>query len=271
MRKYISLIICGILLPLSLQAQRQPDPNVGNTANRREGIMDGNLVRTIFINWGEIANWPNQPSGEWPKGTGHSYVDGVALIVQARTADDEGQIIYPLETQYREFVDKDPATDALWGWGPLPGYFNPKGEQPAMSDDPQTWPAIWTDKPQDWAGSWNGFFGKGVFNADLETYFVFDDDPDEEWNFHPIPEDTSRRGVGIEVAARLFQWTQVLAEDVIFALYFITNEGQTDYDSTFYSFYIDWGGGGVSDSEDDTGDYDLESDIAIASWGEGVG
>ena len=32
---------------------------------------------------------------------------------------------------------------------------------------------------------WNGFFGKGVFNADLEAYFVFDDDPDEEWDFYP--------------------------------------------------------------------------------------
>ncbi len=258
-----------VLTPLA-QAQRKPDPNVGDPKNRRQGIMDGNLVRTIFINWGEIAHWPDSPSGEWPKGTGQQYVDGVALIVQARTVDRNGNVIYPMETQYREFVDKGP-NDELWGWGPLPGYFNPKQDSPAMSDDPNTWPASWPDRPPDWNGFWNGFFGKGVKNADLETYFVFDDDPDEEWDFFPDPEDTTRRGLGLEVAARLFQWTQVLAEDVIFAMYQITNEGKTHYDSTYYAFYIDWGVGGTDDSADDTGDYNLELDIAWAWDYDGFG
>ncbi len=232
--------------------------------------MDGNLVRTIFINWGEIAHWPDSPSGEWPKGSGHQYVDGVALVVQARTIDNNGNVIYPMETQYREFVDKGP-NDELWGWAPLPGYFNPRSNEPAMSDDPSTWPEHWPDRPADWDGYWNGFFGKGVKNADLETYFVFDDDPDEEWDFYPDPSDTSRRGLGLEVAARLFQWSQVLAEDCIFARYEITNEGKTDYDSTYYCFYIDWGIGGTDDSSDDTGDYDLVLDIAWAWDYDGYG
>lgn len=272
-----------------LFAQRIPDPNVGDPELRRTGTMDGNLVRTIFINWGEIAHWPDVPSGEWPKGTGHQYVDGVALLVQARTVDNNGNVIYPMETQYREFVDLGPNNE-LWGWAPLPGYSNPKALEPALSDEPSTWPNIWPDEP-DWVNQnevldgidndangliddlvyWNGFFGKGVRQADLETYFVFDDDPDEEWNFYPDPMDTTRRGLGLEVAARYFQWSQVLAEDVIFALYFITNEGMTDYDSTYYAFYIDWGVGGTDDSSDDTGDYDLKLDIAWAWDYDGVG
>lgn len=261
----ISLVMGGLA-----QAQRKPDPNVGNPIYRRQGIMDGNLVRTIFINWGEIAHWPDSPSGEWPKGSGHQYVDGVALVVQARTIDRHGNVIYPMETQYREFVDKGP-NDELWGWAPLPGYFNPRSNEPAMSDDPSTWPEHWPDRPSDWDGYWNGFFGKGVMNADLETYFVFDDDPDEEWDFYPDPSDTTRRGLGLEVAARLFQWSQVLAEDCIFARYEITNEGKTDYDSTYYCFYIDWGIGGTDDSSDDTGDYDLKLDIAWAWDYDGFG
>jgi len=259
----------------SAHGQRTPDPNTGNTYLRRQGIMDGNLVRTIFINWGEVAHWPDQPSGEWPKGSGHSYVDGVALVVQARTVDNNGNIIYPMETQYREFVDRGPK-DELWGWGPVPGYFAPRQDEPAMSDDPLTWPTRWPDKP-DWYDPetglpvWNGWFGRGVFNADLETYFVFDDDPDEEWDFYPDPTDTLRRGLGLEVAARLFQWSQVLAEDCIFSIYFITNEGQTDYDSTFYCFYIDWGVGGTDDSSDDVGDYNSLLDIAYAYDFDGFG
>ena len=287
MKIWFILIILFVIN--SLFAQRTPDPNVGDPASRRTGIMDGNLVRTIFINWGEIAHWPDKPSGEWPKGTGHQYVDGVALIVQARTVDNNGNVIYPMETQYREFVDLGPNNE-LWGFAPLPGYSNPKSLEPALSDEPFTWPNIWPDEP-DWVNQnevldgidndangliddlvyWNGFFGKGVRQADLESYFVFDDDPDEEWNFYPDPMDTTRRGLGVEVAARYFQWSQVLAEDVIFALYFITNEGMTDYDSTYYSFYIDWGVGGTDDSSDDTGDYDLKLDIAWAWDQDGVG
>jgi hypothetical protein len=271
-------------------AQRQPDPNVGDTKLRRMGIMDGNLVRTVFINWGEIAHWPDSPSGEWPKGTGHQYVDGVALVVQAKTIDNNDKTIYPLETQYREFVDRGPE-DQLWGWAPLPGYFNVKGDKPAISSDPRSWPDFWPDKEGGWINEgeirndfdddgngliddlvfWNGFFGKGVMNADLETYFVFDDDPDEEWDFYPDPANPERRGLGLEVAARFFQWSQVLAEDVIFAIYFITNEGATAYDSTYYCFYIDWGIGGTDDSSDDTGDYDTRLDIAWAWDGDGFG
>ncbi|MDZ7373775.1 MAG: hypothetical protein ONB23_07365 [candidate division KSB1 bacterium] len=268
-RKFVMALIFLSLWGTAI-AQRKPDPNVGNPIYRRQGIMDGNLVRTIFINWGEIAHWPDSPSGEWPKGSGHQYVDGVALVVQARTVDRHGRVIYPMETQYREFVDKGPK-DELWGWAPLPGYFNPRSSEPAMSDDPNTWPAHWPDRPSDWDGYWNGFFGKGVMNADLETYFVFDDDPDEEWDFFPDPTDTTRRGLGLEVAARLFQWSQVLAEDCIFARYEITNEGKTSYDSTYFCFYIDWGVGGTDDSSDDTGDYDVVLDIAWAWDYDGFG
>jgi hypothetical protein len=219
MRKFHYLIILFMITALSVidvYGQREPDPNVGNTDFRRQGIMDGNLVRTIFVNWGEIAKWPESPSGEWPKGTGHQYVDGVALVVQASTLDNQGNRIYPMETQYREFVDRGPE-DQLWGWAPLPGYFNPQGNSPAISNNPSSWPNRWPDKEDGWLNPnevrndrdddgnglvddvvfWNGFFGKGVFNADLETYFVFDDDPDEEWDFYPDPTDPSRRGMGL--------------------------------------------------------------------------
>ena len=270
-RQIIGFAVMAILLLSgSAFSQREPDPNTGDAKFRRTGTMDGNLVRSIYINWGELAHWPDSPSGEWPKGTGHQYVDGVGLIVQGRTTDNSGNVIYPMETQYREFVDRGP-NDELWGWAPLPGYFNALGTEPAMSDDAETWPTSWPDKDASWSGYWNGFFGKGVQNADLETFFVFDDDQDEEWDFLPDPSDPERRGMGIEVAARYFQWSQVLAEDVIFAVYFITNEGQTQYDSTYYSFYIDWGVGGTDDSSDDTGDYDTFLDIAWAWDFDGFG
>ncbi len=270
-------LIALLLIANFTSAQRIPDPHVGKLENTRWGTMDGNLVRTVFANHGEIANWdePAWPSGEWPKGTGHTFVDGVALVVAAPIVDVFGKRHHFVETRYREDMDVSP-NGIPWGYAPLPGYCNldPKinlNNSPAMSNDPLTWPSFWPDKPLDWAGKWNGFFGLGKTNADLETYFVFDDDPDEEFVYYPDPSDTTRRGLGTEVACRLFQWNQVLAQDVIFAIYFITNEGKANYDSTYFAFHIDWGIGGHDDSADDAGIYDLDLDIAWAFDGNGYG
>ena len=114
----------------------------GDPAWRKQGIMDGNLVRTIFLNHGEVALWPFQPSGEWPKGSGHSYIDGVAMWMAAEVVDIFGKTIHPLETNYREDVDRDPATGVVWGWQRLPGYVNLDQTSPPPSNDPNTWPAL---------------------------------------------------------------------------------------------------------------------------------
>jgi len=247
------------------------DPNKGNIIYTKKGIMDGNLVRTIFLNHGEIAHWPDKPSGEWPKGTGHQYVDGIAVIVQAETKDINNNIIHPLETNYREFIRKDPVSGRPWGWAPLPGYANATQDEPAMSNKPSTWPPFWPDRSSEWSGLWNGFFGRGIQNADLETYFRMDDAPDKQYRYYPDPADTTRGGLGLQVAVRGFQWSQVLAADVIFWYYEITNIAKQDYSKVVFAQYVDWGIGGTEDSSDDRGLFDKELDIAYAFDGDGVG
>ena len=126
----------------------------------------------------------------------------------------------------------------------------------------------WPDRPADWNGAWNGFFGKNVLNADLESYFVFDDNEDREYilknNFHPDADDASRGGLGMQVRARGFQWSQVLAEDVIFWYYEITNMGTTDYPKTLFAQYVDWGIGGHDNSSNNAGSYNKQLNISYA-------
>ncbi|MGB6033517.1 MAG: hypothetical protein WBH55_11845, partial [Bacteroidota bacterium] len=117
MRRFCHILLGALVFCWTpLYGQRFIDPNQGNVVHTKKGIMDGNLVRTIFLNHGEVSLWPDKPSGEWPKGTGHQYVDGVSVIVQAETQDSSGQIIHPLESNYREFIRKDPVTGTPWGW-----------------------------------------------------------------------------------------------------------------------------------------------------------
>ena len=268
---FIVLVATILLVYSNLTiGQRIVDKNKGDHNQTKKGYMDGNLAATVYYNFGEIADWQNEPSrsGVWPKGTNHTYVDGVAIIVQAEATDPAGKLIHPLETNYYEFTRKNSAQTITYGWAPLPGYSAPYGTEPARSDVSSTWPEIWPDRPPDWKGSWNGFFGKGVFNADVETYFVFDDNEDREYllrnNFTPDANDPSRGGLSMQVRARGFQWSQVLAEDVIFWYYEITNMGTYDYEKTLFAQYVDWGIGGHDNSSNNAGDYNELLDMSYA-------
>jgi hypothetical protein len=252
------------------------DGPYGNYSHRKRGIMDGNLVVTQFHNYGMIGNWPSQPSGVWPKGTNHSYLDGVALIVMATGPDvvnSDGDRIHLMATQYREEMgqDYDDETGRFWGWEPLPDYANNRQDEPAMSDDADTWPYTWPDRPFSWDGFWNGYFGKGIQNADLETYFVMDDANDYEFDFRADTTDSVRGGMGLKTSVRGFQWNHVLAEDCIFWHYDIKNVSTTEYDSTIFGMLIDWGVGGTNNSADDAGMFDTNLDIAYAWDGDGFG
>ncbi|MCH8836505.1 MAG: hypothetical protein IIA60_01755 [Candidatus Marinimicrobia bacterium] len=256
--------------------------------------MDGNLINTPVLNNGMVGNWPGNPDpSEWPKGSGHTYVEGATPIVITEIVDTHGSpddsitvdgelvpnpdynpnyggVVRIAEVGYRE--DIDTGLDGLpWGYEPRPGWDNPDGPSLAISNDLNTWPSVWPDKRKllddpGWPGAWNGFFGKNQFQADLETFFVMDDYQDKEnpW-FLPIPEEPDRGGLGTLVRVRGLQWSQVLAEDVIFWLYRITNFSRTDYTAVYFGMYFDYGIGGVGDSADDSALYDTFIDI-VYGW-----
>lgn len=275
-KKHIARFVPDLLFLIIMVSTVYSQEPYGSSAWKKQGIMDGNLVRTIFLNHGEVALWPYQPSCEWPKGSGHSYIDGVAPWVAAEVVDTYGDTIHPLQTNYREYVDTDPETGSVWGWQPLPGYADQNQDSPAMSYDQRTWPRRWPDQPE-WYDVengnpyWNGYFGMGVTNADLETYFVMDDAVDKEFSFYPDSTDSARGGLGLRVGVRGFQWSHVWAEDVIFWHYDIENIGTTDYRKTLFGMYIDFGIGGTKDGDDDQGEYDPILDITFAWDGNGLG
>ncbi|NOY78926.1 MAG: hypothetical protein GXO76_13770 [Calditrichaeota bacterium] len=274
MSKKISFFLFIIVFAMSVwasvvSAQYVIDRHKGNELYDKWGWLNGNQILIPFSNHGEVGHYPWPHSGEWPKGqNGHTYIDGICMIVQAAANDIHGKRIHPLETNYREDNKVSP-TGKIWGWTPLPGYANPNQDSPALSDDPNTWPAFWPDRMGDptdpgWPGYWNGYFGKGVKNAQLETYYRMDDNTDKKYEFYPDSTDTSRGGLGMQVAVRAFQWSNVLAQNTLFWLYDITNIGTTDYDSVMFVEFIDYGIGGTADGADDIGDYDLELDMAYA-------
>jgi hypothetical protein len=241
----------------------------GDRKFRKEGIHNANLVETLFYNFGEVAWWGKEPSGVWPKGSRHSYMDGITPLVGAEVTDNQNSVIRMIEAGYRELMDISP-TGVERGFQPRPGYTNPNQSSIAMSDNPITWPSSWPDKDDSWNGYWNGYFGKRT-NADQESFFVMDDNSDDAHDFFPDATDLSRKGLGLSVGVRGFQWSNVLAEDLIFWHYEITNESTHDYNKIIFGMYVDCGVGGQFDSNDDYASFQKDGNITYSWDHDGLG
>jgi len=258
------------------------DGPYGDAAYRRMGIHDGNLIATIYFNQGDISGWHGwgypPPRIEWPKGSGHEYGDENSLLIAAEVVDIYGDTIHIVSESSLDWdaTDTDPITGQQLGWEPLPGYLNPDQDYPAMSHLPETWPDFWPDKmdyPDDpgWPGSWNGYFGRDMFLADQESYFVMDDNYNVEFEFYPDSMDSLRRGLGLRVAVRGLQWSDPLAEDCLFWLYDVTNVSTTTYTKVIMGQVFDARIGGLGEEYDDLADYDTILDM-VYSWDiDGIG
>jgi len=255
---------------------------------RRYAVHNANLVKTVFGNWGVIG----QPREKGPRGSwiydNNGYIGDVSPMVgvEVTTTDTAGNpvtfhsvVVCPVDrpTTQRE----ESPTGKFWGFEPVAGYFNEAQEKIAMSTNPNSWPPYWPDKMDDpddpgWPGSWNGFFGKES-RADQESYFVMDDNNDEEFNyahnnkfgvaFKPDSTNPFRNGLGLVVKVRGMQWKQFLAQDCIFWLYEITNTSTTDYERVVFGALVGTyvGVTGTDDSpheyDDDWSFFDVERDL----------
>ncbi|MDD5718513.1 MAG: hypothetical protein PHQ53_02365 [Candidatus Krumholzibacteria bacterium] len=282
-----TVLLAILLLAASLPADVPvpvPPHERGNHLYERMGQQDANNIRTRFWSYGMVGDYPPDPinvdlsvfhSVEVPKGSGLNYSDGITPFVLAKIVQAGGDTAFIMETGYRERQGTSPFSNRDMRFEPRPGYFqeaealNP-GRSPAVSNDPRTWPDLWPDRLDDltdpgWAGAWNGYFGKQRV-ADQESYTVMDDQYYDAWDFNPDSRDPTRRGLGLRIEVRGFQWANPQARYVIFWHYDITNEGTTDYDDNIiFGIYMDSGVGGsaiscdgIAESDDDNAFYQDE-------------
>lgn len=246
--------------------------------DRRTGIHDGNLVYTRFSNFGNLGSRYEPPKMEWPKGSGTWYGYEFIMIAGAEVIDTSGKKIHIMTENYTNAGSFDISADGThtYGWEPLPGYYNYGADNingyPAMSHMPETWPSEWVHDYPGSAGSrdglWNGEFG-AYTRGDQESYYVIDDRNNDEFNYFPYEgsaEDSAgfpngRRGLGLEVKVRGYQWVQVEAEDILITRYDISNISDKDLDKVVFGMYVDPAVGGEGDSQDDDAFFDEEDDI----------
>jgi hypothetical protein len=233
--------------------------------DRKSYFMNGNNVAVEIQNYGgigpgyggirEITNliWRDAP-----------YIFQFCPIVGASVVDEEGirrHIITDGMNDYDRpgLREVDPATGMKWQWQPLPGYADPDqpyiASNPAFDSDRDGKPDSW---PRDWYNEtlgeyvWPGYLVQGENNADLEAFWVMDDRDNREFRYFPFPNDTLRRGLGVQVDGRAFQWSNSLAANAIFFVWSITNVSEKNLDTVVFGIYGDPDIGGV-DNDDDNG------------------
>ncbi|MFA6468461.1 MAG: hypothetical protein WCW35_06150 [Bacteroidota bacterium] len=156
---------------------------------------------------------------------------------------------------------------------------------PSMSHLKQTWPKMWP--PQTFPGDtrsehdslvasirdgrWNGEFGAYV-RADQESYYAADDRENDEFSYFPFEDSLSksaypngRRGLGITVETRGYQWSSRLAEDILINIYDITNFGKK-LNRAIVGMFVDPDMGGSLSG--DNASFDSGDDITYA-WSDG--
>jgi hypothetical protein len=292
----LALAVAALLLAAVFSATQAGAPAAsvpinqrGTLGAERAGTHDANNIRTVFWNYGMVGDYPADPGGvdlsvfhsvEVPKGSGMNYSDGITPFVLAKIRERNGRDSYIMETGFRERQATSPNENRMMRLEPRPGYFQADplinvGRSPAISNDPRTWPTTWPDRladPDDpgWGGQWNGYFGKRPA-ADQESFTVMDDDYYEGWDFYPDSTDLTRKGLGLRIEVRGFQWANPQAGNVIFWHYDITNEGTTDYDDNIiFGLYMDSGVGGsalscdgIYESDDDNAYFDRAFDEKV--------
>lgn len=296
----LALLFFLSIIPWEIFSQQRITSR-GTPNFRKVGVHRGNQVRTVFTNYGVIA----QPGSEGPRGAwrydANGYVGDVSPLVGLRL---------PIKDYRRGANPPDGIPDTIYsviitpvdrpgggeggGGGsytfePIPGFANPTtqgvGKGIAMSHQPDTWPPFWPDYPS-WTYSgepiivdgvditplvdWNGYFGRAQINADQESYFWMDDNNDQEvyllYDFLPDSMDLSRRGQAIQVSVRGLQWSNFLAQDVIFWLYNIKNDGTENYDQAVFGVLVGtYVGVETPEWNDDVSFFDIRESITY-TW-----
>ena len=219
--------------------------------DRKFNLHSGNKIRTLFYNYGSIGRPNTEPSMEWPAFSGHGYAYEFGPIVGAEVVDVDGDTIFIFSDGMLDGGDNDPTGGSnWWGWEPLPGYAAEGQDKIAMSNSPSTWG---DNFPGDDDGFliWPGQFGDGVITADLESYFVMDDQWNAEFEYYPIPSDSTIRGIGVEVEVRGYQYAASVAEDIIFFQYKVTNVSEKTLNKVVVGMIGDPHIGGAGDFSDD--------------------
>ena len=260
---------------------------------RQDAIISGNKITTQIWNYGSISEPGNRVTDIVWEGLGYGYEFGPFICAEVPLASNSHPDAYPKvvggdTTWFARIIsdglvtdpERSPDGSEYWTWEPLAYsdegiYFaDPNYDKiPTASDIDRDFDG----KPDSWAYDWYnanlkeyvwpGDLRQGASNADEEAFFVCDDRNNKEFEYYPFPEDSARKGLGLQIEYRYYQWANPLAEDIIFLIYKITNKSSKDLNEVTFGMWGDPHIGGPSDWRDDLSYFDHDINM-VYCWDE---
>lgn len=270
-----------------LSKQAADDPQL---LRRQKGVLNGNKITTEIWNYGSISSPSNKTTDIVWEGLGYGYefgpFIGAKVEVTPRSHQDAYYEIDNGDTTWFAYMISDglisypeisPDGKEFWGWEPLAyndvgvPYADPESNYIPTSNDidrdgdgkPDSWPEGWyNENLREY--KWPGALKQGASNSDMESFFVVDDRMNKEFEYYPFPDDSTRKGLGLEVEFRYYQWANPLAEDIIFLIYKVTNKSPKDLYEVIFGMWGDPHVGGPNDYIDDLSYFDRDLNMVYA-------
>ncbi|KAA3614729.1 MAG: T9SS C-terminal target domain-containing protein [Calditrichaeota bacterium] len=276
MKKYIF----SLLLILTLLSA---DEGLINSSGDK-AVANGNKVTVEVSNLGSFSSPGNRVTDFVWNGLGYAYEFGMFVGAEVPVPEGSHPDAKFIDGEWRAHIISDGLKSSgeisgdltmRWGWQPIVEssisgleYLDKASQFLASSNDrdyngdgkPDSWPASWDNV---WPGKWR----EGEILGDQEIIYGMDDRDNLEFEYYPFPEDSSRKGLGIEVETRVVQYASSLYEDVLFAVYEISNVSEKDLNKVLIGFWGDPHIGGPDDWRDDWAEYDKSTGLAMA-WDE---
>ena len=233
----------------------------------KESIINGNSITTVLFNYGSICK-PNYlgNTGDlvW-NGLGYGFEFGP--LAAAEVVDDSGNVIQFASDSFVLSSQGDYNEDGTlkWGWLPKAGYVDTTEGQNEIArlgigdengdGKPDSWPDKWYS-PNLGKYLWPAFLGDEASAPDEEVFYVVDDYTDHEYAYSPSPvNNPDMGGLGLDMEVGVIQFSNALADDIMFLVYQITNASEKRLDRAYFGMHGDPHVGGPSDYGDDRADF----------------
>lgn len=234
----------------------------------KEVIISGNKITTVVFNYGSICkgNYLGNVADLVWKGLGNGFEFGplVAAAVPIPNANGgydttiivDDSFILPGQGSY------SPDVTLKWGWLPKSDYADPNQTEIARLNapdknydgKPDSWPERWYS-PGAGKYVWPAFLGDQATAPDEEVYYVDDDFTNQAYikgpAYYPFINDSTKRGLGLDMEVRILQFNNPLAENIIFLVFQITNVSDKDLPKVYFGMHGDPHVGGPADYGDD--------------------
>lgn len=260
---------------------------------RQSVIMNGNKITAEVHNFSSISSPGNTITDIVWNGLGYAYEFGPLLgaevpvlsdkhpdtFIKVDTNGDSSFWVHIISDAIRQTGQElNPDQTVRWGFQPRISnedgsieYLNTSSPTMPTNDakdenfdgKPDTWPDTWYNSNLR-RYVWPGALGQGATNADKETFYVMDDRDNAEFEYYPFEADSSRRGLGLEIEGRIYQWVSPLAEDAIFLIYKITNISDKNLEKVVFGMWGDPHIGGPNNWRDDWAFFDKTFNMVFA-------